>query len=32
MQLTIDQTMTIYRRAIDKTAGVDEGEAWWSEV
>ena len=32
MQLTIDQTMTIYQRAIDKTAGADEGEAWWSEV
>jgi len=32
MQLTLDQTMTIYQRAIDKMAGADEGEAWWENV
>jgi len=32
MQLTLDQTMLIYQRAIDKTAGTREGAAWWAEV
>ncbi|MFK3741654.1 hypothetical protein [Massilia sp. TN1-12] len=32
MQLTLDQTMLIYQRAIDRTAGASEGAAWWAEV
>jgi hypothetical protein len=32
MQLTRDQAMLIYQRAIDKSAGAGEGEAWWSNV
>jgi len=32
MQMTLDQTMLIYQRAIDKTAGAGEGEARWLEV
>lgn len=32
MQQTRDQTMLIYQRAIDKTAGAGEGAAWWEEV
>jgi len=32
MQLTLDQAMTIYHRAIDKTAGAGEGEDWWLGV
>lgn len=32
MPLTLDQAMLIYQRAIDKTAGADEGIAWWAEV
>lgn len=28
MQLTLDQAMLIYQRAIDKTAGAGEGAAW----
>lgn len=32
MQLTLDQAMLIYQRAIDKTAGAGEGAAWWAEV
>lgn len=32
MQLTLDQTMLIYQRAIDKTAGAGEGAVWWEEV
>ena len=32
MQLTLEQTMMIYQRAIDETAGAGEGAAWWAEV
>jgi len=32
MQLTLDQAMMIYQRAIDRSAGADEGAAWWTEV
>lgn len=32
MQLTLNQAMLIYQRAIDKTAGAGEGAAWWAEV
>jgi len=32
MRLTLDQAMLIYQRAIDKTAGAEEGAAWWAEV
>lgn len=32
MQLTLDQAMLIYQRAIDKTAGAGEGATWWTEV
>lgn len=32
MQLTRDQTMLIYQRAIDKTAGAGEGADWWAEA
>lgn len=32
MQIPLDQAMMIYQRAIDKTAGADEGSAWWAEV
>lgn len=32
VQLTPDQTMKIFQRAIDNTAGAGEGEAWWQEV
>ena len=32
MQLTLDQTMLIYQRAIDKTAGAGEGAAWLAKV
>ena len=32
MQPTLDQTILIYQRAIDKTAGAGEGAAWWTEV
>ena len=32
MQITLDQAMLIYQRAIDSTAGAGEGAAWWSEV
>jgi hypothetical protein len=31
-QLTLDQTMLIYQRAIDKTAQAGEGAAWWADV
>lgn len=31
MQLTLDQNMLIYQRAIDK-ACTGEDEAWWSEM
>jgi len=32
MQLTPNQAMLIYQRAIDKKAGAGEGSAWWAEV
>lgn len=32
MQLTLDQTMLINRRAIDKSASAGEGAAWWANV
>jgi len=32
MQLTLDQTMLVYQRAIDKRDGAGQGEAWLSEV
>lgn len=32
MQLTRDQAMLIYQRAIDKTAGAAEDAAWWASV
>lgn len=32
MQLTVDQAMLIYQRAIDKSAGAGEGATWWANV
>lgn len=32
MRLTLDQTMLIYQRAIDKSVGSAEGEDWWTDV
>ena len=32
MQLTLDQTMLIYQRAINSSADAGEGAAWWAEV
>jgi hypothetical protein len=32
MQITLDQAMMIYQRAIDSMAGAGEGAAWWAEV
>jgi len=31
-QLTLDQAILIYQRAIDKTAQAGEGAAWWADV
>lgn len=32
MRITLDKTMMIYQRAIDKTAVAGEGATWWAEV
>lgn len=32
MQMTLDQAILIYQRAIDKSIGAGEGVNWWSNV
>lgn len=32
MQITLDQAMLIYQRAIDKSADIGGGAAWWANV